>query len=118
MPHNFFEPQPVRHARAYYLHSVLHDWPDANALQILENLKPAMKHGYSKLLLNEIVVLDRISTSSPQVTSFDLAMMGLCAAQERTELMWRTLLGRAGFKVIKIWTSEAAVESIIEAEIV
>ncbi|THY22919.1 S-adenosyl-L-methionine-dependent methyltransferase [Aureobasidium pullulans] len=118
MPHNFFEPQPVRHARAYYLHSVLHDWPDANALQILENLKPAMKHGYSKLLLNEIVVLDKISTSSPQVTSFDLAMMGLCAAQERTELMWRTLLGRAGFKVIKIWTSEAAVESIIEAEIV
>ncbi|KAI5271725.1 S-adenosyl-L-methionine-dependent methyltransferase [Aureobasidium subglaciale] len=117
MPHNFFEPQPILHARAYYLHSVLHDWSDVNALQILNNLKPAMKKNCSKLLLNEIVILDKISASSPQVTSFDLAMMGLCAAQERTESMWRALLDQAGFKVIKIWTSETAVESIIEAEI-
>lgn len=29
MPHNFFEPQPCKGARAYFMHSILHDWPDA-----------------------------------------------------------------------------------------
>ena len=117
MPHDFFTPQPVHGARAYYLHSVLHDWPDLNASQILDNLRPALKKGYSKLLINELVVLDTISSSSPQVTSFDLAMLGLCAAHERTESMWRALLEQAGFHVVKVWTNDASVESIIEAEI-
>lgn len=43
--HDFFTPEPVRHARAYHLHSILHDWNDEDSLRILENLKPALRPG-------------------------------------------------------------------------
>ncbi|KAK8070078.1 hypothetical protein PG994_006694 [Apiospora phragmitis] len=43
--HDFFTPQPVAGARAYALHSILHDWDDAEGVRILENLKPALKRG-------------------------------------------------------------------------
>lgn len=45
MIHDFFTPQPVRFARAYHMHSVLHDWDEKDSLRILENLKPALKSG-------------------------------------------------------------------------
>lgn len=45
MAHDFYTPQPVRHARAYHMHSILHDWDDKDSLRILENLKPALKPG-------------------------------------------------------------------------
>ncbi|KAL9071369.1 MAG: hypothetical protein Q9161_004228 [Pseudevernia consocians] len=77
MAYDFFTPQPIkgddnmnhipkayyicidRHtpgARAYYLHSVLHNWPDSKCREILSNLKPALTKGYSKLLINEVVI--------------------------------------------------------------
>ncbi|MCJ1312716.1 hypothetical protein MMC25_006392 [Agyrium rufum] len=56
--HNFFEPQVVQGARVYYFRSVLHDWPDKQAKIILENTVSAMKKGYSKILINEMVVSD------------------------------------------------------------
>lgn len=32
--HSFFDEQPIKHAKAYYLRTVLHDWPDKQAVQI------------------------------------------------------------------------------------
>jgi hypothetical protein len=49
--HGFFTPQPVKAARAYSLHSILHDWGDDEGVKILENLVPALKRGYSRVLL-------------------------------------------------------------------
>uniref|UniRef100_A0A8H7K5S5 O-methyltransferase domain-containing protein n=1 Tax=Bionectria ochroleuca TaxID=29856 RepID=A0A8H7K5S5_BIOOC len=46
--HDFFTEQPVKNARTYYLHSVLHDWGDDDCIKILQQLKPAMKAGYSR----------------------------------------------------------------------
>ena len=43
-------------ARAYYMHSVLHDWPDEVAATILGRVKDAMRPGYSRLLINENVI--------------------------------------------------------------
>lgn len=43
--HDFFTTQPVKNARAYSLHSILHDWDDKDSLRILENLRPALKPG-------------------------------------------------------------------------
>ncbi|RAL03513.1 uncharacterized protein BO80DRAFT_442634 [Aspergillus ibericus CBS 121593] len=37
-------------SRAYYLHSILHDWPDDVCHQILAPLKAAMVPGISRLL--------------------------------------------------------------------
>lgn len=61
-------------------HFILHDWPDADCKRILDNLKPAMKKGYSKLLLHEIV-LESQSLSDMRTTS-DITMMGLISGRE------------------------------------
>ncbi|KAM5515656.1 O-methyltransferase [Fusarium oxysporum f. sp. phaseoli] len=57
MAHDFFKPQPVRvRSRAYFMHAVLHDWPDAQAIQLLQNTNDAMTKGYSKLFVYDIVL--------------------------------------------------------------
>ncbi|KAI9925332.1 hypothetical protein ASPWEDRAFT_62821 [Aspergillus wentii DTO 134E9] len=114
MPHDFFTPQPVKGARAYYLHSVLHDWPDAQCHQILANIIPAMKRGYSKILINEHVIPD--VGAHWEATSLDLIMMSI-GSTERTEKDWRRLLEGAGLRIVRIWSVQRGVESLIECEV-
>ena len=97
------------------MHSVLHDWPDADCQHILQHIVAVMKKGYSKVLINENVVPD--FGASWQITSLDWFMMGLAASRERTEAQWRQLLGSAGLRIVGIWTKEARFESLIEAEL-
>ncbi|KAK7734306.1 hypothetical protein SLS53_007956 [Cytospora paraplurivora] len=115
-PHDFFTPQPVEGARAYYLHSVLHDWSDDDCVKILEQLKPALRPGYSTVLLNELVV-PRQNPTWP-ITSMDQLMLVLGAMQERTEEHWEQILARAGLKIVNIYGYEIGSESLIEAELV
>lgn len=74
-----------------------------------------MKPGYSKLLINEIVIPDE--NAHRLGTSMDLLMMTVVAAEERTEHKWRHLLPLAGLKLVKIWKFEIGTESLIEAEV-
>ncbi|KAL4931391.1 S-adenosyl-L-methionine-dependent methyltransferase [Aspergillus undulatus] len=113
--HNFFEEQPVKGARAYYMHSVLHDWADADCRRILSNLVPAMKRGHSKILINENVIPS--TNAYWETTSLDLIMMADFASQERTEKQWHELVGSVGLKIVKIWTRRRGVESLIECEL-
>ena len=113
MAHDFFTPQPIRGARAYYFRRILHDWPDAQAKEILLHTARAMAVGYSKVLINELVVPRR--RASPFATNSDINMMALLSAVERTENHWRELLQGAGLKVVKIWTPRGGEESIIQA---
>lgn len=115
MAHDFFTPQTVQGARAYYLHSVLHDWSDDDCVKILEALKPALQEGYSTVLINELVVPGQ--NASWPVTSMDHLMLVLGAMRERTEAEWREILRRAGFQVSKIYSFEMGSESLIEAEL-
>ncbi|PWY70297.1 o-methyltransferase [Aspergillus sclerotioniger CBS 115572] len=115
MPHDFFTEQPCKGSRAYFLHSVLHDWPDDKCLKILAPLRAAMTPGYSRLLINENVIPDR--GAHWQATGLDWVMMADFAGAERTEAQWRGLLGRAGFRILKIWVGDAWSESLIECEV-
>lgn len=96
----------------YHLHSVLHDWDDESCLKILANIKPAMRRGYSKILINDLVVPDR--EAGWFITAMDLCMMSLGSVKERTEADWRALINRSGLVVGDIRTFEAGSESIIE----
>ncbi|ROW15289.1 hypothetical protein VPNG_02994 [Cytospora leucostoma] len=113
--HDFFKPQPVRDSRIYFLHSILHDWPDHLATQILENLKVAFKKGYSKLVITDVVIPPE--KASIMQATHDLCLMGLLAAIERTEDEWKRLLENAGFKVIQFWKDTKGIETVIEAEL-
>ena len=97
------------------MHSILHDWSDENGQKILQNLVPAMKPGYSKILINENVIPD--TNAYWETTSLDIIMMSVFASTERTEGHWRRLVESAGLKVTKIWTAQRGVESLIECEL-
>ncbi|CRG86000.1 Demethylsterigmatocystin 6-O-methyltransferase [Talaromyces islandicus] len=115
MQHDFFNEQPIKGARAYFMHSVLHDWPDNKCQEILTNLAQAMKPGYSKILINENVIPD--TDADWQTTSLDIIMMTIFASQERTERQWHALVESAGLKIVDIFTAEKGVESLIECEL-
>lgn len=72
-----------------------------------------MKRGYSKLLINDIVLPDTGATRFATIS--DINMLALLAAMERSEAQWRKLLEQAGLKVIKVW--QGTPESVIEAEL-
>ncbi|KAK7182858.1 hypothetical protein DPSP01_011978 [Paraphaeosphaeria sporulosa] len=113
--YDFFTPQPVKGARVYYMHGVLHDWSDEPARKILAMQRDALKPGYSTLLIHDhIAPRER---AHPHTTAYDLTMMVMVAGTERTEAQWQELLQSEGYKVVKIWTSPLAVQSIIEAEL-
>ncbi|PYI32237.1 o-methyltransferase [Aspergillus indologenus CBS 114.80] len=117
MEHDFFEEQIIKGARAYYMHSILHDWTDDNCRRILANLVPAMRKGHSKLLLNENVIPG--TNAYWETTSLDIIMMADFASTERTESQWRALVESVdGLRVVKIWTARRGVESLIECEVV
>ncbi|KAH8432816.1 putative O-methyltransferase [Aspergillus melleus] len=115
MSHDLFTEQPIKGARAYYMHSVLHDWNDDNCQKILSNIVPAMARGYSKVLINENVIPS--TNGYWEATSLDIIMMANFASTERTEKHWRALVESVGLKVTKIWTARRGVESLIECEL-
>lgn len=55
MVHDFFSPQPVKGADVYLLRWILHNWPDAYAIQILQNLIPALKSGARILIMEHLM---------------------------------------------------------------
>ncbi|KAL9052158.1 MAG: hypothetical protein Q9162_005553 [Coniocarpon cinnabarinum] len=113
--HSFFDPQPVIGARVYFMHSVLHDWPDDKCHAILSNLVPALRRNYSRLLLNELVI--PAENVSPYATTADLTMAAFFSSRERTEGEWTAMLEAAGFRIVKIWFDPAGWEAVIEAEL-
>ncbi|PWY83807.1 S-adenosyl-L-methionine-dependent methyltransferase [Aspergillus sclerotioniger CBS 115572] len=115
MEHDFFLPQLVRGSRIYFMHAVLHDWPDDKARKILMNTKDAMKKGYSKLLIYDIV-LPPMKASMSQ-TTMDVQMMSLLAASERTEADWRRLITDAGLRICGFWPDPKQYEMVIEVEV-
>ena len=97
------------------MHGVLHDWPDKEARQILENQKEALTPGYSTLLIHDHIAPKTLA--HPHTTAYDLTMMVMLAGEERSEDRWEMLLESAGYCLIKIHRSSEAVQGIIEAQV-
>src|SRR5882672_3051407 len=93
---SFFEAVPP--ADAYLLKSVLHNWGDARALDILRTCRASIAPGGSIFLLERIAP-ERYSGSQPDrdTARSDLNMLVGCDGCERTEAQFRALLENAGF---------------------
>ena len=117
MIHDFFTPQPIKGARVYHLSRILHDWPNAHCLRILRNTRQAMKKGYSRILINELVLPE---VGGTEYEAFiDLSMMVLETGQERTKREWEVLFGEAGVRLEGIWGVEGGdgrcvIEAVVE----
>ncbi|EPE28805.1 S-adenosyl-L-methionine-dependent methyltransferase [Glarea lozoyensis ATCC 20868] len=110
--HDFFTPQPVRDAKAYYLRYILHDYSDEKCQEILKHIVDAMTPGYSKLLIFEWVLPDTESALFPSL--LDINMMALLGGMERTQSQWKVLLEGAGLEVRRFWGEDKEAESLIE----
>ncbi|KAL4894331.1 S-adenosyl-L-methionine-dependent methyltransferase [Aspergillus ambiguus] len=107
--YNMFEPQPISGARAYYMRTVLHDFPDKQALDALARIRDAMAED-SVLFIHEHTMSDGLDVP-PLAATLDIHMMEIFSSLERTENEWVALLERAGFKVINIWGEKSVGQS-------
>lgn len=73
-----------------------------------------MKPGYSKLLINDIVI-PTTGASSYQAAMDCLVLQA--SANERTEAAWNRVIIEAGLTLVKIWPDGRGYESIIETEL-
>ncbi|KAH8594262.1 putative O-methyltransferase [Bisporella sp. PMI_857] len=113
MKHDFFTPQPIKGARAYYLRYILHDYSDPKSLEILRHIVNAMKPGYSKLLIFESVLPEMGTPLWPAL--LDINMIALLSGMERSKAQWTGLLNEVGLDLVRIWEREGDTEGLIEA---
>ncbi|KAI1075527.1 S-adenosyl-L-methionine-dependent methyltransferase [Whalleya microplaca] len=92
--HDFFAPQPVKGARAYFMRS------------------DAMVPGYSRILISDCIIADE--NAAWQHVSLDFFMMALASAQERTEREWHALIDSCGLKIAGIYNKGQGNEGFIE----
>jgi hypothetical protein len=95
---DFFEAVP-RGADAYLLGHILHDWDDAQAGLILDNLRRAMPAA-ARLLLVEYVLPEGDGQAFGKLV--DLHMMVAAGGLERTEAEYRRLFAAHGFRLTRV----------------
>ncbi|EME44620.1 hypothetical protein DOTSEDRAFT_130829, partial [Dothistroma septosporum NZE10] len=109
--YDFFQPQLIRHARAYCLYNVLHNQNDGMCLQILANVRKAMKSEYSKLIVSSTVIGHQ-KVSSLQ-SGLDTTMLVVHSGRQRSRKQWEKLVRSAGFSVVSIWMAPAVGNGIV-----
>jgi hypothetical protein len=97
-------------ADAYMLKSIIHDWDDNVALEILKNVRAAIPKG-GRLLLIEVVLTEDNEPSFGKL--IDIEMMAVPGGVERTREEYESLLSEAGFKLSDVY-GKGMVWQIIE----
>ncbi len=95
---SFFEAVPEG-ADAYLLKSIIHDWDDAAAIEILRKCRAAMADT-ARLLLVERGI--RPANESDPAKFIDLMMLVMLGGRERTAEEYERLYTEAGFKLTNI----------------
>lgn len=83
-------------AQLYVLMDVLHDWPDAQAAEILRALRRAAAAGSTALVVEGIRDDDR---DDPRAATLDVVMLAVTGGRERTARELTDLMAAAGFRV-------------------
>ena len=102
---SFFDESTIPRATdgdAYYMRYILHDWPEAESLSILRNVRTAIGAANATLLIGECALPDHDTIGVPPVMyQIDIQMMGAFGdAQERTPKQWAELLSQGGFRLV------------------
>ncbi len=108
---SFFEPNPMKGARAYHFRRIFHEWSDGPSVKILRNTVLAMTN-QSRILISDTLVPRQGATRAMALQ--DLNMMAF-AGMERTDEQWHELLQKAGLRLMKIWREEVSMHVVVEA---
>ncbi|CAF9905192.1 MAG: hypothetical protein HETSPECPRED_004907 [Heterodermia speciosa] len=110
MRHDFFEAQPIKGAKIYYLRNIIHSWSSDQAILILQRLKEAMVPN-SVILIDEMILPD--TGAHFHAAQLDIMMMIILGAVERTEKDFQKLLHDSGLKLSKIWVYDESIRRAI-----
>jgi hypothetical protein len=109
---DFFESVPEG-ADLYLLKSVIHDWDDARACRILQNVQRALASvSGARVLLIERVVGDPTEVSEAKL--FDINMLAMLGGRERTQIEHQALLNSAGLRLTRLINTSSPL-AILEA---
>jgi O-methyltransferase domain/Dimerisation domain len=100
-------------ADCYLLKFIIHDWDDADAIEILNNTRVAAGSN-GRILLVEQVAPERTAPAHATVIRGDIQMMVSTGGMERTATEYRRLLTQAGLELVRILPT-ASQFSILEA---
>jgi hypothetical protein len=103
--------QAVPPADAYMVKRVLHDWNDAEGLQILSTMhRAAPQHG--RVLITERIVP---GPDTPHFSKlFDIHMLIVSTGRERTLEEYAGLLEGAGWKYVQTWYPASKMLGVVE----
>ncbi|KAG6354278.1 hypothetical protein INS49_004883 [Diaporthe citri] len=98
--HNFFSPQPVHDASAFFLRQVLHNHNDTDSLKILRALVPALEKCGPKtpVLINDVILPESGTVSRFEehlLRQADVSMLVIFGAKQRSQRDWDKLLKKA-----------------------
>ena len=108
---SFFESIPAG-ADAYLLRHIIHDWTDAQAIQILGNCRKVIP-AHGKLLIVDCVV--PAGNAPSPAKDLDIIMLAYPGGQERTEAQFRSLLKASGFELKSILPTTTMI-SVVEGK--
>jgi hypothetical protein len=107
---DFFKEVPP--AESYVMKSIIHDWDDARAIEILKNCAKAMT-GDGKVLLIELALSP---ANEPDTGKWvDMEMLAMAGGRERTEAEYAALLEQASLKLTRVHRTLSRY-CVIEAE--
>jgi hypothetical protein len=95
----------------YLVMEVIHDWPDVEALAILQTVRHAAPAGVTLLMIEQLIP-DEPGPHPAKV--MDIAMLALAGGRQRTREQYASLLNRAGFTPGRVIDTGAEI-AILEA---
>jgi hypothetical protein len=101
---DFFQRVPP--GDVHLLRWVLHDWPDDQALQILQQVREASS--------GVVYLVENLLGNDPGAALLDMSMLILTGGRERTREEFGSLLERAGLRLQRVLPTRAGVQ-ILEA---
>lgn len=117
--HDFFTPQPVHGAEAYFFANIIHNWSDLYAVRILRALIPALKPGARVLVCERLIPEPGTVPLAEErvIRGSDLIMHMLLNAKERTDAEMRALFRAADerFEYVDTHTIPHGMYKICEA---
>ncbi|KAM7203355.1 O-methyltransferase [Rhypophila sp. PSN 637] len=130
--HDFFTPQKIS-GDVYLLKSVLHDWPDETAVQILRNLMPALEQASKdgrkprpRILIVDGVVpteYDEVAGKPlvplhvrKNMAGMDMMLFTICNARDRALTDWKQIVEKADvrFEMVKVASLPGMLLSVME----
>ncbi len=106
---SFFEAIPAG-ADTYLMRHIIHDWTDAQSVQILKNCRKVIPaHGRVLLVEFNVPATDQASLGK----DVDMMMMAFPGGMERTNEEYAALFEQSGFRLAKVTPTKSAV-SVVE----